>query len=492
MMGKQEALYLLVKSLSTGEKSLVRQMDKGKSGYLVLFDLIARQRQYDERKLKKKLQEQSIDINFAYAKNYLGRHILRCLREGRDGADLQVSRQVEEIEILMDRKVYGMVDRMLGKAIEKSVSDERFQDFLKLSALQINRILSQEEDTDKSIAAIGELTARRAEVRAQLKNLGDFEDLFFAYQPISKRKRSARNQVDLAMVDEFRNHALLQEVSNAESIRAKRLFYKCRTHILAYAGELSAVTPELEAAVELFRTHEFLLDDHPVDFLNDLARLGGLKLQMGKPDVCRSLLDEIREFQESRSIHGSELFDKYFRLLLVYVLETKSYGLLNQQIEEVKEGLQLYVNSLPWTSLSMLYFFMARIQFEQKDFSQARTWLDLILDRTNRGVREDITSLARILKIFTFYEEGDVDLVESQSRSTRKYLSRREQLHGFERRILLFLEKNSFQTSTNAELDALASLRTDLDVIFEDPCEAPVLRYFDIIGWLDARIQGLR
>ena len=60
-MGKQDPLFLLIKSLGAGEKAAVRNTDKGQSAYIALFDLIARQREYDERKVRKKLQQQGID-----------------------------------------------------------------------------------------------------------------------------------------------------------------------------------------------------------------------------------------------------------------------------------------------------------------------------------------------------------------------------------------------------------------------------------------------
>lgn len=489
-MGKQDPLYLLVKSLGTGEKALVRQMDKGKAGYLALFDLIARSRNYDERKTKKKLQQQGHDLNFSYAKNYLSKHILKTLRESREAPAAQSSRQIQEIEILRERKIFAMADKMLPKAMEKARTEERFQEFLQLSTFEVERILRDGEKVDENLLAIDALNAQRSEARKKWQNLGELEDLYYAYQPISKRKRSARNKIDMAVIDRFRSHALLKGDGEVLSARAKRVYLKCQTHISAYAGELETSRELRLATLAHFDEHPFLLKDHPVEYLNELVALGSLHLHFGNYDECKSVMDRMRTFQSEKGLHGSELFDKYYRLLLAYAIESGDREAVDSQLSDIVEGLALYVDSLPWTSLSMLYFFLARLHFESGAYSACRQWLDHILNRTNRGIREDITSIARILNIFTHFEEGDFELVESQSKATKKYLERRSALHQFESRILKFLGRHSFHTTSKESRNALVVLRQDLEQVFQDPLEAPVLHYFDILGWLDGKLAS--
>ena len=489
-MGKQDALYLLIKSLGTGDKALVRQLDKGKAGYLALFDLIARGRGYDERKVKRKLQQQGHDLNFAYAKNYLAKHILKTLREARDLPGSQVQKQIQEIEILRERKIFAMADKLLGKTLQKSWEEERFEAFLQVSGYEIERILREGERVAENIAEIDALNAQRRRARAALSELGELEDLFFTYQPISKRKRSARNEIDMEVIGRFRAHPLLQPGQSQLSARARRLYLKSLTHIHAYAGELEASLARRREVIAHFEAHPFLLQDHPVDYLNELLALGSLQLHFEEHAACRATMAQMKAFQEAHSLHGSEMFDKYYRLLLAYAIESGDHAAVQSQLPDIEEGLALHADSLAWTSLSMLYFFLARLHFEVGDFSAARRWTGLILGHTTRGIREDITSIARILEIFTHFEEGDFDLVEAQSRATRKYLARREQLHLFEARILKFLERHSFHSGAPGENEALRELHGDLGAIFENPLERPVLSYFDILAWLEGKLEG--
>ena len=140
----------------------------------------------------------------------------------------------------------------------------------------------------------------------------------------------------------------------------------------------------------------------------------------------------------------------------------------------------------------MLLLWLARLHFEQAQFKEAKVWINRILDHPDRGQREDIQSLARIMLIFIYFETGESELTESQSKATRKFLERRESLYQFERCILRFLEHHSFADKDKQLGVAFRQLRADLETIFKEPLEANFLAYFDIMAWLDVKIGQLK
>ncbi len=486
-MAKPDALFLLIKSLTPSEKALVRQVDKGQAGYLALFDFMSRLREYDERKAKKKLQQLGHDINFAYAKNYLTKHILRVLREHEDSGQYASTRQLQEIELLMRRRVFDLAEKMLVKAREKALAEERWHDFLQMSQTEMALLLEAGGPLADSLAQIDQLNAARRDARAQLLNLGEFEDLYHHYRPILKRKQSARNEWDLALVKQFAEHPLLSSTSQAKSVRALRIYYMCATMVQTYLGQYAAAHTALLGSLDLYQRHKFLCDDFPDGYLHDLWRLGGHQLHVGAYPEVERILAEIKIEREGRGIHSADIFEKYSRLLLSYALTTKRYDLVTIELSQLHEGLIGYAEAIPWTSQSVLLLLVARFHFEQRNFKEAKLYLNQILDHPDRGQREDMTSLARIMLIFIYFENGDGDLTEATSRSTRKYLQRRDTLYQFERRILRFLEQNSFSDQGKQLQQAMQQLHTDLTVIFQDPLEANILAFFDIMGWLVGR-----
>lgn len=489
-MAQPDALFLLIKSLSAGEKALVRQVDGGNAGYLALFDTLSRQSVHDERKAKKKLQTLGHTVNYAYAKHYLTRHILRVLREHRASAG--VERQVQEIQILLERRIYGLAEKMLDKALETAWDEERYASYLQLSSMALELRQREGGDLHKGLEAIEAINAQRREARARLANFGDYEDLYARYRPVVKRKQNARNQWDLDQVAALGADPLMADLAHAHSARAKRVYYLCRILVDAYTGAHQAAYEHLQALMGLYQTYDFLLADHAGDYLNDLLRIGGYQLHFKHYAAVGETLAEIKAVREKHGLHGAELFDKYYRLRIALALVTRDYAGLLAEWDELNEGLALYRESLPWTSLSTLLFLMARFQFEQGRHREARQVLEDVLQSAEPGVREDITSLSRLLLVFVYFEQGDYELAESASKAARKYFQRRDQLFQFERRMLRFLEGTTFIAGDQSELPALEALRSDLGTIFQDPLEANVLAFFDIMGWLERRIGSLR
>jgi tetratricopeptide (TPR) repeat protein len=489
-MAKPDALFLLIKSLNPGEKALVRQTERGQSGYLALFDVLSRQKELDERKAKKKLTDLGFEINIAYAKNYLTKHILRTLRENEVAGPNSGNQIVHEIDILMRRRVYDLAEKMLEKAQAKTQGEERFHDFLLLTGLQMNLLLQNGGDRDTILSEIQALNAARRDARESLKRLGEYEDLYFSYRPIVRHKQSARNEWDLATIKEFAAHPLLQGEYHSRSARLKRMHLLCTSMIHAFLGEYTEAGADIQALVDLYRSVAYLRDDHPDGFLNDLWRLGGMKLHFGEFGAVQAILKEIKDFSELKGIHESDIFEKYQRLLLGFALQTKNYKIFNAELPAIRAGLELHGESIPWTSQAMLLLWVARLHFEQGQYKEAKQWLNMILDHPHRGQREDIHSLSRIMLIIIYFETGEADLTESQSKATRKFLQRREALYGFERCILRFLEEHSFAEKGPGLKSALEKLRGELKTIFQDPLEANFLAYFDIMAWLDAKISG--
>ena len=486
-MAQPEALFLLIKSLNSGEKALVRSAEKGTSGYLALFDYLSRQKEYDERKAKKKLTALGFDINFAYAKHYLTKHILRVIRENETSGANGGNQLVHEIDILIRRRVFDLAEKLLEKARQKTLGEERFHDFLQLSGLQMTLLLRNGAGKDETIQQINALNAERRTAREALNKLGEFEDLYYSYRPIVKHKQSARNEWDLAAIKAFGAHPLLQNSANLGAARLQRMYYLCKSMIDVFSGAYQEATADLDASVTLYRSVGFLRDDHPDGFLNDLWRLGGMKLHFGEFATVEAILKEIKEFSELKGIHESDIFEKYQRLLLGYALQTRNYTLVNAELPSIKAGLDLHGDSIPWTSQAMLLLWLARLHFEQQQYKEAKIWLNRILDHPHRGQREDIHSLARIMLIFVYFETGEADLTESQTKATRKFLQRRDALYQFERCILRFLEKHSFDRKDKQLVQALRGLQSELQEIFKDPLEANILAYFDILGWLESK-----
>jgi hypothetical protein len=345
-------------------------------------------------------------------------------------------------------------------------------------------------DVQASIQRIREINERRAQARGHLNELGALEDLYAAYQPIVKRKQLARNEWDMALAAQFKADPALK--SEPGSRRAAFAHLHCLVLIHLYGGDYQAALNALQRRIALAETSVFLQEDHPLEYLNDLLRLGGLQLHFGQFAVVERLLAQMQAFQAQAGLHSMETFERYYTLWLGLIAAKKEPHRLQAVYGEIQDGLEQFAGLMSPASLMSMLASLARLQFEAGRFSDARVLLERLLAISADGIREDLRSLARILLVMVYAEKGDSDLTESASKAARKFLARREQLFGFERRLLQHFERSGTWADAKEEWKALDSLRADLRVIFENPLEAHVEAMFDFQGWIEGRMAKLR
>ncbi|MGB3465004.1 MAG: hypothetical protein WBA74_07035, partial [Cyclobacteriaceae bacterium] len=123
------------------------------------------------------------------------------------------------------------------------------------------------------------------------------------------------------------------------------------------------------------------------------------------------------------------------------------------------------------------------------DHREALKWINRILNSDHQDIREDVHSFARILNLITHYELGNTDVIEYYLRSTYRFLLKKEDLHFFQQTILAFI-KNLSRVGTEEELtEKFRELRDQMIKISESEYDKRAFVYFDIISWLESKIE---
>ena len=104
-------------------------------------------------------------------------------------------------------------------------------------------------------------------------------------------------------------------------------------------------------------------------------------------------------------------------------------------------------------------------------------------------IRSDIHSFARILNLISHYELANFDLVDYYLRSTYRFLIKKNDLHAFQKIILRFVRRLSSITRDQLT-DAFKDLRDQLLPLNEKFYERRPFIYFDIISWLESKIEN--
>ena len=149
-----------------------------------------------------------------------------------------------------------------------------------------------------------------------------------------------------------------------------------------------------------------------------------------------------------------------------------------------------FINELDNHSKVILYYKLACLYFGDSKFRESIFWLNKIFNEQDSDLREDIHSFARILNLISHYEIGNYDVVDYYIRSTYRFLLKKEDLHKFQITILGFLKRLGPFPSEQELHGYFSSLLTQLKLLENDPYEARAFIYFDIISWLESKIEG--
>ena len=128
-MSEKNELHKLIHSLTPNEKAYFKKFaykskDDKENPYLVLFDAILKQEEYDEETVKQKLKNTKLVNNFSAAKNYLTDLIVSTF------ASIQENNSVEnkllaiilQFPFLMERRVNNLLQKKIQLA-KKTVYD---------------------------------------------------------------------------------------------------------------------------------------------------------------------------------------------------------------------------------------------------------------------------------------------------------------------------------------------------------------------------------
>ena len=139
-MKTSDNLFKLVKSLSKSEKGYFKKyanfhVRNEQNNYTKIFDAIDNQKEYEEKKLLQKFRTERFINQFAVAKNYLYDMILESLEAYHKNSTTEIRSILNRIEILVDKGLHSQAKKLLKKAKEMAITNEKLTYIPELSLI---------------------------------------------------------------------------------------------------------------------------------------------------------------------------------------------------------------------------------------------------------------------------------------------------------------------------------------------------------------------
>lgn len=497
--GNSDALFQLIRSLKKSEKRYFKVQNKtemAESKYLILFDILDGQLSYDEEAILK-TAPQIKKTQLSNLKAHLYKRLLQSIRQYNQVTvmDIQIREMIDYAQLLFNRSLYDQCLVILKKAKKKAQKIDNLE--LQLEILKWEKsILTQTIGPDNELRVnriIDEV--RNANIR--INNINQFTNLSAKLNTVYTKIGFIRSQQDYDSILALFNSEMPEFNEKLLSLKEKISLYSLYANYYFFIQDFEKGYSYAKEWVHLYDDNRELRHSRVESYLN---AINSLMIGQYKLNKYSKFVNTSRRLREIRH-YPKNLMNENIRLKLLkytYVHEFNRIFMLGDfksgvsLMNKIKPRLEAFIEQLDNHSKIILYYKVACLYFGDEKYNEAIQWLNRIFNSEQIDLREDIHSFARLLNLISHFELGNMDVIDYYIRSTYRFMLKKDDLYRFQKAILSFLRKLSEEFEEKDLLPEFIKLRNKLIPLQESAFEKRAFIYFDIISWLESKIQGKR
>lgn len=491
-------LFDLIKSLSKSEKrffKLSSSLQTGEKNYLKIFDAIDKQTEYDEAVIKHQFKDETFIKHFPSEKNHLYKLILKSLRAYH--ADNSVSsilkQEIKNIEILYNKALFKECNKFLMRAKKMAIQHEKFYFLFELISWE--KLLLEEALEDGQFTKdLDTLIREEQEVIEKLRNLAAYHVLYSKINYVFRSGGFVRNEDDRQLVEEIKNHPLIKGKNTALSYRAATICYYTQGFCNLANGDLEKAYTKFARVKEILDTNTNIRQDLAKRYARTLNNMITCQIDLGNYAEAANLNAELKATSKVKGFNSTDIQVEVFKDTSIADLKICHYtgdfesglGMVDTIVSQMEE----LEGKLHKEQVLTFYYQIAYIYFGAGEHNKALFWINKVLNDNENTLRQDIYSYARLFNLVIHFELGNNDLLEYITKSTQRYLSKRQRDYDLEKLVIEYMRKLIRSSSVIERRDLFVSFRTELDEVMMSQEERIVLKYFNFIKWVDSKIEN--
>lgn len=496
MRTPSDELFQLIKSLTKQEKRYLklfaqRHVIGDQNKYLLLFDEIDAQDEYDELAIKKKFKGEKFTNQLHVIKNYLTDLIMRSLRNfhAANNED-QFHDLLRDAQILYHKGLHKMSRKVLNKARKSAVENERYLQLLDIYKLEHN-IIHLNNDVARLEKYVAEDFDKEIQLLDNYKNLLQFKLLNDKFFIRYWRNGIARNNEEKEKYTVLLNDEIYSEEENARSFEAKFYYYNALYTNYFCTGQHEECHEVMSRLISMIEAKPDGTSVHASKYINALNNFYVIQKELKKNTEALTTLRKLREVPVKSLTQKAEIFMRSYVLELDLYISTGDFVTGYKVLSEVENDLNKFSDVIDKQSKLAFYYNFTYICFGVGEYKKSLTWSNTLLNDSDLSMREDIHCFARILNLLIHYELGNSELLEYIVKSTYRYLQNRKRLFKVETIILKFLKKYPYWMREQELMKGFHELYDELLKLKDDSFEKHAFEYFDFISWLESKNKSL-
>ena len=491
-----DSLFYLIKSMSKSEKryfKLFVAKEGGDKKFVRLFDLIDQQEAYKEEEILRK--GPSINpVQISNLKAHLYKRILQSLRMYQNASvkDIEIRELIDHAQILYNRTLYKQCLKILLKA--KKLADKNDNLELLLEILKWEKTVMSQTVGKGNIKRVNNIIVQVRDVNSRINLINSFSNLSVKLSSIYMKTGFIRSEKDYKKINNIFNAGLPFYNENELSFLEKLYLYDLLVGYYFFVQDFDKGCKYAKKLVQLFENSKERI---PGKLDKYIKGLNSLMIAQYKLMKYYEFVETHKKLKSIRKMPDIEL-DSNIRLKLLkytYVHEFNRIFMLGifdkgvALMDRIKPGLEDFIRQIDNHSRVIMYYKIACLYTGNSDFAEAIRWLNKIINLQEPDLREDVHSFARILNLVCHYELGNTDVIEYYLKSTYRFLLKKDDLFTYHHYILSFMKNLDKRMTEEALLKEFENLRAKLIPLESNPYEKRSFIYFDIISWLESKLQ---
>ena len=484
-------LFDLIKSLTQTEKRYFKVSAsthfKGEENkYLLLFDSIDEQEEYDEKQIKEKFKGERFVIQLHVVKNYLYNTILKILRSYTSEKNKVVELQslIRNIEILYDKSLFSHCRKLIVKAKSIAIDYERYAELYQIIDLE-KSLARSSAYADMKEKELDNLYKQQKTALDNLDNINDYWRLSTKAFLIKKKYGVPRNEIERKFFTKLLDDRLLKNESLATTYISRSIFHNIRGLNFHTLKDQANLLKECKSMIELMESNPLLLKKD--NYISALYNLIIVQIDTGYYKEALQTIKKMRLVDSTSEALITRIFVTSYDTELNVYLKSGDFDKGVSIIPEIESGLKRYKNKINQESEMSMYYNIAYIFFGEQYFDKALEWINKILNKKDLSLRSDIKCYSRILNVLIHLELENFDLVETEIKSTKRFLEHNNFYNPTEK-LLLDTLRIYINEKDSGKSELIEEFEYKLNKLSKDNSES---EYFDFKSWARAKVKCL-
>ncbi len=498
-MKPSSELHDLIKTLTKSEKrffKLSSALQSGEKNYIKIFDAIDEQEEYDEESLKEIFKNEAFIQHFPSEKNHLYKLILKSLRSYH--ADNSVSsilqQDIKNIEILFKKALYKECNKFLIRAKKTAREHEKFYYLFELINIE-KQLLEEAYESGEFDQDLDELIKEENEILEKLRNLAEYHILYSRINYVFRREGFAHNEDEKNIVREIEDYHLIKGKNTALSSSAATICYYIKGLCASTNRQYADAYTFFNKVKEILDKNTNLRSDLAKRYVRTLSHLLYCYIDSKKYDEARDVIEQMHQLEGKDGFNNIDvemsIFTSTHLAELMLWERLGDHKTAMNKINTVISGFSRMGETINKENKLLFSYHIANIYFGAGEFKDALQWINNVLNDNEQSLRQDIYGFARLVNLIIHYELGNYDLLEYTIKSTLRFLNKKEKDYKIESVLVKHLRK---MVKINMEMErreAYQKMKSEFEELFENPNERVLLDYFDVLSWLDSKIQNI-